>query len=69
MEQFQYHMRQYEEGRLQMNDDDDEEYGHGFKKSTHAYRTQYSLEMFYVIHQLRNWVLNLTPDLNSLTSI
>jgi len=27
MEQFQYHMRQYEEGRLQMNDDDDEEYG------------------------------------------
>ena len=31
MEQFQYHMRQYEEGRLQMNDDDDEEYGHGFK--------------------------------------
>ena len=39
MEQFQYHMRQYEEGRLQMNDDDDEEYGHGFKNSTHAYRT------------------------------
>ena len=38
MEQFQYHMRQYEEGRLQMNDDDDEEYGYGFKKSTHAYR-------------------------------
>ena len=37
MEQFQYHMRQYEEGRLQMNDDDDEEYGHGFKNSTHAY--------------------------------
>ena len=31
MEQFQYHMRQYEEGRLQMNDDDDEEYGYGFK--------------------------------------
>ena len=29
-------MRQYEEGRLQMNDDDDEEYGYGFKKSTHA---------------------------------
>ena len=24
-------MRQYEEGRLQMNDDDDEEYGYGFK--------------------------------------
>lgn len=22
-----------------MNDDDDEEYGHGFKNSTHAYRT------------------------------
>ena len=39
MEQFQYHMRQYEEGRLQMNDDDDEEYGHGFKKLTHAYWT------------------------------
>ena len=30
MEQFQYHMRQYEEGRLQLtNDDDDEEYGKG----------------------------------------
>ena len=37
MEQFQYHMRQYEEGRLQMNDDDDEEYGYGFKKSTYAF--------------------------------
>ena len=36
MEQFQYHMRQYEEDRLQMNDD--EEYGHGFKNLTHAYR-------------------------------
>ena len=33
MEQFQYHMRQYEEGRLQMNDDD-EEYGQGFEMST-----------------------------------